>query len=265
MVLVMWALRQPWEMLEQIIDTRLTLAEREQIGDLIQKRVETQQPAAYLTGEAWFGGLRFEVTPDVLVPRSPMAELIVAGIQPWLTNFPEAILDLCTGSGCIGILCADTFPESLVDLSDISTEALAVATRNIQNYEMMARVQVIASDVFNAEHFKGRTYDLIISNPPYVDAQDLASMPAEYHAEPALGLASGEDGLDLTRRILRDAVNHLNPGGLLVVEVGNSWEALEESYPEVDFLWPEFESGGHGVFVLTYEQLVEYGSLFSGH
>ncbi|WP_045859268.1 50S ribosomal protein L3 N(5)-glutamine methyltransferase [Teredinibacter purpureus] len=265
MVLVLWALSQPWDHLEQIMDARLTLNERETVANLLIRRIESQQPAAYLTGEAWFGGVRFEVSSDVLVPRSPIAELVLAGFQPWVTEYPQSILDLCTGSGCIGLLCAEMFSEASVDLSDVSPKALAIAKRNIESLGHQDRVNIIESDVFNAEEFVGKTYDLIVSNPPYVDAKDLASMPAEYHAEPALGLASGEDGLNLTRRILRDALLHLNPGGILVVEVGNSWEALEETYPEVDFFWPEFENGGHGIFILTAEQLLEYGSLFTGH
>lgn len=264
-VLVLWALDLPWDILEHIYEARLTSDEKQHIKALYSRRIKEKIPSAYITGEAWFGGLRFTVTKDVLVPRSPVAELVVAGFQPWLTEYPAQILDLCTGSGCIGILCAAMFPESDVDLSDISGAAISVAKKNISLHELEGRVSAIESDLFNADAFKGRSYDLIISNPPYVDEQDLAGMPAEFHAEPVLGLASGEDGLDITRRILKEAANHLNPGGLLVVEVGNSWEALEEAYPEVEFTWPEFENGGHGVFVLTAEQLKDCGNLFAGH
>jgi len=264
-VLVLWVLHQPWEMLDRIYDAKLTADERQRVETIIIRRIQEKTPAAYLTGEAWFGGLRFEVTPDVLVPRSPIAELVLAGFQPWVVEYPDSILDMCTGSGCIGILCAEAFPEADVDISDISSKALAVAQRNIASYSLASRVRVIESDLFNDKSFGEKRYDLIVSNPPYVDAVDLASMPAEFHAEPALGLSSGDDGLDLTRRILRDAAKHLNPGGVLVVEVGNSWEALEEAYPEVPFFWPELENGGHGVFLLREEQLLECGSLFSGH
>lgn len=252
-VLVLWAIAQPWERLTLISDCRLTDDEKNVITYLFNQRIELRVPAAYLTGEAWFAGLQFKVTPDVLVPRSPIAELLAVGFEPWLTTYPTKILDMCTGSGCIGIACASYFDDAFVDLVDISTAALAVAEENIAKHDLGDRVRVIESDGFSA---LGRErYDLIVSNPPYVDAADLASMPAEYHAEPELGLASGHDGLDFTRTMLKEASKRLNPGGLLVVEVGNSWEALEEAYPEISFLWPEFENGGHGVFVLTQEQL----------
>ena len=252
-VLVLWAIAQPWERLTLISDCRLTDDEKNVITYLFNQRIELRVPAAYLTGEAWFAELQFKVTPDVLVPRSPIAELLAVGFEPWLTTYPTKILDMCTGSGCIGIACASYFDDAFVDLVDISTAALAVAEENIAKHDLGDRVRVIESDGFSA---LGRErYDLIVSNPPYVDAADLASMPAEYHAEPELGLASGHDGLDFTRTMLKEASKRLNPGGLLVVEVGNSWEALEEAYPEISFLWPEFENGGHGVFVLTQEQL----------
>jgi [LSU ribosomal protein L3P]-glutamine N5-methyltransferase (EC 2.1.1.-) len=264
-VLVLWATSQPWERLEQIWDARLDLQERSSIVELFQRRIATRQPAAYLTGEGWFGGLKFKVTPDVLVPRSPIAELALANFQPWLQESPQTILDLCTGSGCIGLLCAKVFDDSTVDLSDISAPALKVAQHNILAHKLEDRVQAIESDLFCASHFEQQRYDLIVSNPPYVDAEDFASMPAEYHAEPELGLASGIDGLDFTRRLLREAVDHLNPGGLLVVEVGNSWESLEQAFPQVEFLWPEFENGGHGVFVLSEQQLKKYSAVLGAN
>lgn len=254
-VLVLWAIAQPWERLGVISDCRLTDDEKNVITYLFNQRIELRVPAAYLTGEAWFAGLQFKVTPDVLVPRSPIAELLAAGFEPWLTTYPTKILDMCTGSGCIGIACAMYFEDAEVDLVDISPEALIVARENIHKHAISDRVQAIKSDGFNALDDGG--YDLIVSNPPYVDAADLASMPQEYHAEPELGLASGDDGLDFTRVMLEEASRRLNVGGLLVVEVGNSWEALEDAYPHISFLWPEFESGGHGVFVLTQQQLAE--------
>lgn len=254
-VLVLWAIAQPWERLGVISDCRLTDDEKNVITYLFNQRIELRVPAAYLTGEAWFAGLQFKVTPDVLVPRSPIAELLAVGFEPWLTVYPTKILDMCTGSGCIGIACAMYFEDAEVDLVDISPEALVVAQENIHKHSMSDRVRAIESDGFNALGNGG--YDLIVSNPPYVDAADLASMPQEYHAEPELGLASGDDGLDFTRTMLEEASKRLNVGGLLVVEVGNSWEALEEAYPHISFLWPEFENGGHGVFVLTQEQLAE--------
>jgi len=251
-LLVLWAIHQPWSNLERVIDTRLTPKESEKVESLLLERVQKRVPAAYLTGEAWFGGLKFKVTPDVLVPRSPFAELILQGFQPWLSEPPEQVLDLCTGSGCIGILCAKVF-ECGVDLADISPAALAVARENIAQQQLEQSVQVYESDVFDG--LAGKKYDLIVTNPPYVDAEDLASMPAEYQAEPVLGLEAGGDGLDIARRILRSAAAHLNENGLLAVEVGNSCIALEAAFPDVPFLWPELENGGHGIFLLTAEQL----------
>ncbi len=200
-------------------------------------------------------GLPFNVTQDVLVPRSPIAELIQADFQPWLQVSPERILDLCTGSGCIGIACAYQYPEAEVVLSDISAQAIAVAQGNILRHKLTDRVQVVQSDVFS--DITGR-FDVIVSNPPYVDASDIASMPPEFRSEPLLGLAAGEDGLEIARRILRHARQFLTDEGILVVEVGNSWEALEAAYPEVPFTWVEFENGGVGVFVMTARELDEY-------
>ena len=234
---------------------RLALAERKDVIALLRRRMDERIPAAYLTGTAWFAGLPFKVDERVLVPRSPIAELIEDQFAPWLLREPEYILDLCAGSGCIGIACAYVFPEAAVDLSDISLDALAVAQRNIDIHEVGHRVRTIESDLFN--ELAELRYDLIVSNPPYVDAEDLAEMPAEYRAEPALGLASGVDGLDFTRRLLREALDHLTEEGVLIVEVGNSCVALEEAFPELPFTWLEFRRGGHGVFLLTAAQLHE--------
>ena len=193
------------------------------------------------------------------MPRSPIAELIAQDFEPWLSGiYPQRILDLCSGSGCIGIACAYQFEDASVDLADISLDAINVADINIARHELSDRVRAVQSDVF--EWLPGERYDLIVSNPPYVDAEDLADMPMEYHREPALGLASGPDGLDITRQILRHAADHLNVGG---VEVGNSCVALDEAYPNVPFMWLEFERGGHGVFVMTREQLLEYADSFA--
>ena len=238
-----------------VLDARLTSPEKEAVLGLLRRRVNERLPAAYLTGEAWFCGLPFHVDERVLVPRSPMGELIDTNFEPWLTQAPEYILDLCTGSGCIGIATALEFTEAVVDLADISTDALQVAEQNIARYQLTDRVTAIHSDLFSG--LAGRCYDLIVCNPPYVDAEDLAAMPAEFHAEPALGLGSGADGLDLTRRLLAEAADYLNDGGLLVVEVGNSGAALEAAYPDLPLTWVEFSRGGHGVFVMTREQLVD--------
>jgi len=226
-----------------------------------QRRVEERIPAAYLLNEAWFAGLSFYVNEHVLVPRSPFAELIADGFAPWVNaDTTKQILDLCTGSGCIGIACAMTFPDALVDLADISLPALDVAKQNITRHTLNDRVAAIESDLFNG--LRGRTYDLIVSNPPYVGEQELNSLPDEFYKEPQLGLAGGETGLDLVHHILATAADYLNDNGVLYVEVGNTDEALQACYPTVPFLWQEFDYGGHGIFMLTKQQLLEYNSLF---
>lgn len=257
--LVLWVTRMPWQQLEQIADTRLTTDEKQQLIELYRQRIEERLPAPYITGVAYFAGLDFQVTRDVLIPRSPIAELIEQGFEPWLTEEPLRILDLCTGSGCIGIACAVAFPGAVVELSDISPEALKVAQLNIEKHQLQEQASVLQSDLFgNVTH----TYDLIVSNPPYVDAEDMNALPQEFQVEPRLALESGADGLDFTRRLLREAETYLNDNGLLVVEVGNSWLALEQAYPAVPFTWLELEHGGHGVFVMTKAQLVEHRSDF---
>lgn len=258
----------PWDEAEQLVlhaihlapplgdewlDAKLTTSERERVITNIRRRIEERIPAAYITGQAWFAGLPYIVDERVLVPRSPIAELIEKRFAPWLVKEPQQILDLCTGSGCIGIACAHAFPDAEVQLSDISYDALAVAEENIQQHGLTERVFAMQSDLF--ENLFGQRFDLIVSNPPYVDAEDMASLPEEFHAEPELGLASGNDGLDFTRRLLAEAADFLTDEGLLVVEVGNSWPALEAAYPSLPFTWVEFERGGHGVFVLTARDL----------
>lgn len=251
--LVMRSLHLPLENNTLFLDARLTREERALILDRMQRRIDDRVPLAYLLGEAWFMGLPFHVDERVLVPRSPLGELIQGGLQPWLGNKPVGrILDLCTGSGCIGIAAASVFEDAEVDLADISTDALDVAAVNIDYHEVGDRVSTVRSDVFDG--LEGR-YDVILSNPPYVDADDIADMPAEYGHEPELGLAAGGDGLDIAHRILARAADYLNPGGLLIVEVGNSWVSLQEAYPDMPFTWLEFENGGDGVFLLTAEDL----------
>lgn len=238
---------------EEWLDARLTLNERKKVVTNLARRIQERVPAAYITGKAWFAGLPFVVDERVLVPRSPIGELIQKRFEPWLANEPLQILDLCTGSGCIGIACAYAFPDAYVQLSDISFDALAVAEENIEQHGLGERVFAMQSDLF--ENLQGQVFDLIVSNPPYVDAEDMASLPEEYHAEPELGLASGDDGLDFTRRLLTEATDYLSEQGVLLVEVGNSWPALEAAYPALPFTWVEFECGGHGVFVLTAADL----------
>jgi ribosomal protein L3 glutamine methyltransferase len=252
--LVLHAIHLQPPLADEWLDARLTRVERERVFAHLQRRVNERIPAAYITGQAWFAGMPFVVDERVLVPRSPIAELIEKRFEPWLANEPLHILDLCTGSGCIGIACAQVFPNAEVQLSDISFDALAVAEENIQLHHLEDRVFAIQSDLF--ANLIGQKFDLIVSNPPYVDADDLASMPDEYRAEPEIGLASGHDGLDFTRRLLREACDYLNENGLLIVEVGNSWVALDAAYPSVPFIWVEFTRGGHGVFILKVQDLI---------
>ena len=260
--LVLHALHLPHDTPLAWFDTRLTREERRTVAELLARRVRERRPAPYLTGEAWFAGLPFHVDERVLVPRSPIAELIDNRFEPWIdAEHVERILDLCTGSGCIAVACAMAFPEAQVDGSDLSADALEVAARNVVRHGLEEQVRLVQSDLF--ERLRGERYDVIVSNPPYVDAQDMAALPPEFHHEPCGALAAGDDGLDLVRIILREARGHLSPGGLLVVEVGNSAAALEDLYPEVPFTWVEFEHGDAEVFVLTAEELEDYGALFA--
>ncbi|MGB0668690.1 MAG: 50S ribosomal protein L3 N(5)-glutamine methyltransferase [Porticoccaceae bacterium] len=244
-----------------LLSELLTEQQQADIQALYQRRVTERIPAPYLTGTAWFCGLPFMVDKRVIIPRSPLAELIVNGFQPWCETEPSQILDLCSGSGCIGIACAYAFEQAHVVLSDISTEALAVASENLIRHEVGNRVRALQSDLFDG--LVGQRFDLIVSNPPYVDANDLAEMPDEYQHEPELALASGADGLDFTRRLLREAEHYLTEEGVLVVEVGNSWVALEQAFPRVPFIWLEFSEGDAGVFVLTRNDLIEHRESFA--
>jgi ribosomal protein L3 glutamine methyltransferase len=257
--LVLCALHLPPDLPPVYLESRLTPNERDMVVSLIRRRIEGRVPVAYLTNKAWFAGLEFYVNDQVLVPRSPFAELIENQLRPWID--PDAVhrvLDLCTGSGCIGIATAVHLSKADVDLVDISESALDVARRNLVYYGLETRVRAIRSDLFDA--LGGRRYDVILSNPPYVSAEELAGLPPEYQCEPSLGLAGGDDGLDLVRRILRQAANHLEPAGVMIVEVGNSAVTLTQAYPELPFLWLELERGGEGVFLLTAEQLKEFSN-----
>lgn len=258
--LVLGALHLPWEIADSYLDCRLEDDEREHLQSLLRRRIEERVPTAYLLGQTWFCGLPFIVDERVLIPRSPIGELIERRFEPWLAQIPTRILDMCTGSGCIGIACAYEFLEAEVVLADISFEALEVANRNIEHHGLDERVYTVQSDGFDG--LPGQRFDLIVSNPPYVDAEDFADMPEEYHHEPALGLACGNDGLDLVRRMLAEAADHLTDNGSLIVEVGNSQVHVTALYPEVDFTWLEFAEGGHGVFLLAASQCREYQPLF---
>ena len=246
-----------------LLDNSVSADDEEKITALYQRRIDERVPAPYITKQAWFCTLPFYVDERVIVPRSPIAELIYNQFQPWCTESPKKILDLCTGSGCIGIACAYAFERAQVVLSDISPEALEVTAINIQQHDLESRVTAIESDLFSSfESSANNSFDLIVSNPPYVDADDLAQMPDEYSHEPDLALASGDDGLDFTRRLLREAANYLTEQGVLIVEVGNSSVALEKAFPQVPFTWLEFSEGDGGVFVLTRTQLRQYADCF---
>ncbi|OYY02263.1 MAG: ribosomal protein L3 N(5)-glutamine methyltransferase, partial [Mehylophilales bacterium 35-46-6] len=221
------------------------------------ERISKHTPTAYLLKEAWLQGLKFFVDERVLIPRSFIAELLVNdGLQPWI-EYPELVnsaADLCTGSGCLGVLLADAYPDAEIDVIDISPDAIDVCNINIANYGLQDRVHAIKSDMFSA--LKGKQYDLIISNPPYVDAPSMAELPAEYRNEPQLALGSGDAGLDHTHTILREAANYLTDEGILVVEIGHNRDALIEAYPDLPFTWLEVSSGDAFVFLLTKSQLI---------
>ncbi|HRD48470.1 MAG: 50S ribosomal protein L3 N(5)-glutamine methyltransferase [Candidatus Competibacter sp.] len=253
--LVLHALHLPPDLPAEYLQARLTPPEQQTALHLLQRRIAERKPAAYLTQRAWFMSLPFYVDERVLIPRSPLAELIERHFAPWLPDSRQVgdILDLGTGSGCIGIACAYAFPDARVDLVDISTEALEVARRNVADHGLEDQVEAIQSDLFSA--LKGRHYDLIISNPPYVALTELDSLPTEYHHEPRLGLVAGAEGLDMVEQILRQAADYLKRDGLLIVEVGNAQYALCEALPDVPFTWLEFERGGQGVFLLNAAQL----------
>lgn len=251
--LVLGALELPLDFDRDMLDARLTTDERKRIVKLVDTRITKREPLPYLLGKAWFMGLPFYVTKDTLIPRSPIMALIENEFAPWLGGYPQSILDMCTGSGCLGIAAALTFEDAQVDITDISPKALEVAEKNIALHEVEDRVAAFESNMFAA--LEGRKYDLIICNPPYVDAEDFATAPAEFHNEPELALTSGDDGLDFTRQFLAQAANYLHDGGIIVYEVGNSEVALQEAYPDVPFMWVDLENGGNGVFVLGKEEL----------
>jgi ribosomal protein L3 glutamine methyltransferase len=260
--LVMFVVALPSQLSEHTMQCRLTLAEKQQILSVIDRRIEQQIPAAYITQQATFAGLPFYVDQRVLVPRSPIAEYIEQRFFPLVAKQQQihSILDLCTGSGCIAIACSHYFPEAEVDAADLSVDALNVAQINIEQHGLTAQVIPIQSDVFSG--VTGHKYDLIVTNPPYVDQEDVDNLPTEFTHEPSMGLGSGADGLFITKQILAQAQDYLNDGGILICEVGNSQVHLQAAYPQVPFNWLPFERGGHGVFSLTKAQLAEFAEQF---
>lgn len=259
--LVMHSLHLPYDLPAVYFDAVLTRPERTKIVNLIERRITERKPLPYLTHEAIFCGLSFYVDERVLIPRSPIAEMIERRFQPWLhEDNVQRILDLCTGCGCIGIACAYHFPGAEVDLTDVSEDALAVARMNMHQHGLDGRVRAIQSNLF--DQLPRVKYDLIISNPPYVGRAEWETLPQEYRAEPELALLGGETGVDHAELILRNAGKFLADDGLLVVEVGGSATSLESAYPDIPFTWVEFERGGDGVFALTADELAAAQKLF---
>lgn len=252
--LVLHALMLSHDIPDSLLAAVLTADERREVLELLSRRIDERIPAAYLTGSARFAGLWFYVDERVLVPRSPIAEWIEHGFDPFVdAHRVNRILDIGTGSGCIAVASALTFPDALVEALDISADALEVARINIGRHHLEQRVRTVESDLY--ERVDGR-FDLIISNPPYVDAKHMAELPQEYRHEPALGLAAGEDGLDVARRIISQTAAHLNDDGVLVMELGASREAFEQAFPELQVIWLEFERGGENVFLCKKEALL---------
>ena len=259
--LVLYALEIGYDQPDTVLDTEISAADCERVIALLEQRVQTRKPAAYLMDEAWFAGMPFYVDERVLVPRSPIAELIVARFVPWVdVNRVHSILDIGTGSGCIALACAAAFPQAQIDATDVSRDALDVARINRQRHGMEERVKLIESDLFSA--LEGKRYDIIVSNPPYVPREDVLQLADEYQHEPASGLIAGEDGLDIVVRLLRDAALYLADNGILVVEVGYTHDALQAQYPKVPFIWLDFEQGGTGVLLLQADRLVHYQEMF---
>jgi ribosomal protein L3 glutamine methyltransferase len=260
--LVLHTLHLPYNLSEFYLQSVLTPEERRAVVTIFEKRINERKPAAYLTHEAIFAGLSFYVDERVLVPRSPIAELIEQRFAPWVEEDQvERILDLCTGSGCIAIACAYAFPDAEVDAVDVSADALKVAEINVEKHQFTDELMLYPSDLFDA--LPDAQYDIIVSNPPYVAIAEWQQLAPEFHAEPEIGFVAGDSGLDIVIRILAEAFNYLTPQGILVVEVGSSAEILQETFPNVPFYWLDFERGGDGVFLLTAEQVNEYHQYFA--
>ncbi len=259
--LVLGLLHLPFNLDSNYFSAQLTDEEIARLKDGLQQRIEAKKPVSYITNRALFMGLEFYVDERVLIPRSPIMQLINKGFSPYVTRPVSNVLDLCCGSGCIGIASAYMLPEAKVILADIDEGAIEIANLNIAKHDIAQQITAVQSDLF--DNLAGHKFDLIVANPPYVDSDTVAHLPEEFRHEPVIGLGSGKDGLDVTRRILSDAVHYLNEGGVLVVEVGASWDLLEQAYPEVTFTWHEMGEGIEGVFVFTYSELLNYQPLFA--
>ena len=251
--LVLHALGLSHDIPEALLTAQLTMAEKKKVLALLGRRIDERLPAPYLTGTARFMGLDFHVDSRVIVPRSPIAELIERGFEPWLTESPQTVLDLCTGSGCIAIACAYAFPEAMVHATDLSPDALAVAQKNVTAHHLDARVLLKEGDLFAP--LSGHRYELIVANPPYVGDEEMDTLPQEYRHEPDMALRSGSDGLEAVTGILTRASAHLSEGGLLVIEVGNTQTTLMRQFPNLAATWVELELGGGGVFVIDKDTL----------
>jgi len=259
--LVLHAIHQPYNLDESYMGAVLTIEERKKVVHLFNQRITERKPVAYLTNEATFAGLSFYVDERVLVPRSPIAELIEQRFAPWVDEEQVFnVLDLCTGSACIAIACAYAFPEAQVDAVELSNDAIEVAGINIEKHDLTEELGLYQSDLFN--ELPKKQYDVIVTNPPYVAIQEWEELPAEYHKEPEMGFTGGVSGLDLVIRILADANEFLSEQGVLIIEVGSSAETLQQLFAEIPFYWLEFERGGDGVFLLTAEQVQQYHKLF---
>jgi len=253
--LILHTLKLPLGELDSVLDRKLSSTEVDAVRAILGRRMHERRPAAYLTREAWLGEFRFFVDERVIVPRSFISELLRAGLSPWVADAlrVRSALDLCTGSGCLAVLAAHAFPRARVDAADISAEALQVARRNVRDYALSKRVRLIRTDLF--ERLGGRRYDLILSNPPYVNAAAMRALPREYRREPRLALAGGRDGLALVRPMLAQAAAHLHPKGLLIVEIGHNRAELEKAYPRLPFTWLATSAGDEFVFMLQREDL----------
>ncbi len=254
--LLLYTLKLPIDKLDPFLDAKLLPEEISALLNVIERRTVDRVPAAYITNEAWLGDFNFYVDERVIVPRSFIAELIPEQFQPWVQDpwGVSDVLELCTGSGCLAILLADAFPHAQIDAVDLSKDALGVARRNVEDYQLQQRITLIESDLYTKLP-KGKTYDLIVTNPPYVNSESMRSLPAEYRAEPQMALAGGDDGMDLVRKIVAGAKARLNPGGILVVEIGNEFAYAEAAFADYELTWLSTSAGDEQVFLLTADQL----------